>query len=87
MAFEKFLILLDPPSTSKRGSNNVSNMATEKTPTLVELAEKLLEQARELEKVIPAPPTFQEDTPANLPQEYEKIRLSLIDKAKCSRRS
>ncbi|OCL10533.1 hypothetical protein AOQ84DRAFT_230624 [Glonium stellatum] len=62
-------------------------MATEKTPTLVELAEKLLEQARELEKVIPAPPTFQEDTPANLPQEYEKIRLSLIDKAKCSRRS
>jgi len=54
-------------------------MATQKTPTLVELAEKLLEQARELEKVIPAPPTFQEDTLANLPIEHEKTRLSLID--------
>lgn len=54
-------------------------MATQKTPTLVELAEKLLEQACELEKVIPAPPTFQEDTLTNLPIEHEKTRLSLID--------
>lgn len=48
-------------------------------PTLVSLAECILEQARLLEKSVPESPTFQKDTLADLPAHLEPARDSLIE--------
>ncbi|KAF1992568.1 S-adenosyl-L-methionine-dependent methyltransferase [Aulographum hederae CBS 113979] len=53
-------------------------MATE-TPTLVELAEQILAQAKEIESALPSSPTFVNDTISKLPSDLEKTRKSLID--------
>jgi hypothetical protein len=50
-------------------------------PTLVSLAEKANGLARKIQSRIPHPPTFQNDTLAELPAEVEDIRLALIDAA------
>lgn len=54
-------------------------MAAENTPTLVQLAEHILEQARKLESSISSSPSFQDDTLAELPEVLEPVRSSLIE--------
>jgi hypothetical protein len=49
--------------------------------TLVPIAKKILELAQKLESGILKPPSFQEDTLANLPSDLEKVRKSLIDES------
>jgi hypothetical protein len=50
-------------------------------PTLVFLAERAHKLAQQLQSQVTQPPTFQNDTLAELPAEVEDIRLALIDAA------
>lgn len=62
--------------------NNVSASTLESVQsTLVPLAERALKLAHQLESQIEKPPTFHDDTLAELPAEVEHIRMELIDAA------
>ncbi|KAF1985436.1 S-adenosyl-L-methionine-dependent methyltransferase [Aulographum hederae CBS 113979] len=50
-----------------------------KSPTLVELAERILKDAKIIEGAVGKSPTFQEDTLKDLPQEFESTRKALVD--------
>lgn len=50
-----------------------------KVKSLVQLAEQILEDARQLEASIPSPPTFDHDTIADLPDSSQPARMRLIN--------
>lgn len=54
-------------------------MASQKTPSLVELAEQILAAAKDLEAAVSAPPDFQNDTLTELPESLSGTRKALID--------
>jgi hypothetical protein len=48
-------------------------------PTLVELAEEILEKAKKLQNAIPKSPTFTNDTLSDLSPDDDAVRNELID--------
>jgi hypothetical protein len=48
-------------------------------PTLVELAEKILDKAKKLQNAIPKSPTFTDDTLSDLSPDNDVLRKELID--------
>lgn len=48
-------------------------------PTLVDLAEQILEQAKKLQSAIPRSPTFVDDTLTGLSANDDAVRKQLID--------
>jgi hypothetical protein len=48
-------------------------------PTLVELAEEILEKAKKLQKAIPKSPTFTDDTLSDLSPDDDAVRKDLIN--------
>ncbi|EON69469.1 hypothetical protein W97_08729, partial [Coniosporium apollinis CBS 100218] len=54
-------------------------MASQKTPSLVELAEQILAAAKDLEAAVSAPPDFENDTLTELPESLSCTRKALID--------
>lgn len=47
--------------------------------SLVQLAEQILEDARQVEASLPSSPTFEKDTIAELPDSSQPVRLRLIN--------
>ncbi|KAJ9665699.1 hypothetical protein H2201_004183 [Coniosporium apollinis] len=54
-------------------------MASQKTPSLVQLAEQILAAAKDLEAAVSAPPDFQNDTLTEIPESLSGTRKALID--------